>query len=694
MNAKFLFAMGSGTLLFALATSAAAQELTPNLPKGSFGWKYYRPTNTGIGGDTCEAIAIGADGNAWIGSYDPGWEEGGLAKFIYSQNRWENISNVDYPEIGHPEVTGTTRISDIDQDAQGRFWMATARGALFLDPAKGGKSLRRFGADNSPIPGGWNKGVEVAPDGTVWFSAYSTYWGDGGLSQFNPATNQWRVFPDYGGGPLAIQPKPGGGYYVWTEVNEVVRFDSTTNAFTVFGKQNGNPAFVYGKNLTDSAGNTWMFKWTDVSQNLFALDLRRPNGTWANVPEFPMGITISQLRALGPNQLLLADGGAGAWKFNGTSWEYFGEWRQSTGTEDINIDASGNIWVCAIGGAARRDAGTGQWQRYRITNTSQFDNFNNDLALGPNGTVYATANAAAGYGGMVKFDGQRWTGFSNFSYGIGGEWPFDTDNSQSLYYRPSNGQLIVNPMFHFTHSFDGENWTDLNMPYDVSRAYVEDSQSRLWASNDGYVGYTANGLNWTQIEGLGASELMKDPIRPGTIWANRGDLIYKTNGTTTVTYTAASFPQLNPLTEPHLAGATVVADGTVWFAYNASLPAHTSGFVHYNPTTGATKVFGPAQGFKFPGSAIFILGNSPDGKMWFYFDDDNFFDPHRGMGWFDGKNSGYFEAPPNGEFVWDGLAHASIYDFEVQPTAKGYNIWLSTASRGLSVLKVNSTVKR
>lgn len=694
MKTKILFALGSGTLLIALATSAAAQELTPNLPKGSFGWKYYRPTNTGIGGDTCEAIAIGADGNAWIGSYDPGWEEGGLAKFIYSQNRWENISNVDYPEIGHPEVTGTSRISDIDQDAQGRLWMATARGALFLDPAKGGKSLRRFGADNSPIPGGWNKGVEVAPDGTVWFSAYSTYWGDGGLSQYNPATNQWRVFPEYGGGPLAIQPKPGGGYYVWTEANEVVRFDSTTNAFTVFGKQNGNPAFVYGKNLTDSAGNTWMFKWTDISQNLFALDLRRPNGTWANVPEFPMGITISQLRALGPNQLLLADGGAGAWKFNGISWEYFGEWRDHTGTDDINIDASGNIWVCGIGGAARRDSGTGQWQRYRITNTSQFDNFNNDLALGPNGMVYATANAAAGFGGMVKFDGQRWTGYSNFSYGIGGEWPFDTDNSQSLYYRPSNGELIVNPMFHFTHSFDGANWTDLNMPYDVSRAYVEDSQNRLWTSNDGYVGYTTNGITWNQIEGLGASELMKDPIRPGTIWANRGDLIYKTNGTATVTYTAADFPQLNALSEPHLAGATVVADGTVWFAYNASLPAHSSGFVHYNPTTGATKVFGPAQGFKFPGSAIFILGNSPDGKVWFYFDDDNFFDPHRGMGWFDGKSSGYFEAPPNGEFVWDGLAHASIYDFEVQPTAKGYNIWLSTASRGLSVLKVNSTIKR
>jgi len=81
---------------------------------------------------------------------------------------------------------------------------------------------------------------------------------------------------------------------------------------------------------------------------------------------------------------------------------------------------------CA-GSAARQSATrqTGQWQRYRITNTCQYDSFNNDLTIDPQtGDVYACANAAPGIGGMVKFDGERWTGFNNFHYGLGVDWPF------------------------------------------------------------------------------------------------------------------------------------------------------------------------------------------------------------------------------------------------------------------------------
>ena len=32
----------------------------------SYSWRYYRPSNTGIQGDYCEAIYIGADGDPWI----------------------------------------------------------------------------------------------------------------------------------------------------------------------------------------------------------------------------------------------------------------------------------------------------------------------------------------------------------------------------------------------------------------------------------------------------------------------------------------------------------------------------------------------------------------------------------------------------------------------------------------------------
>jgi len=100
-----------------------------------YAWRYYRPGNTGIQGDYCEAIWVSPNGEPYIGGYNPSFEEGGFSKFIQSENRWVNYSNVDHPVIGHPDDTGTTRVNDIVPDATGRLWMATWRGALTFDPA-------------------------------------------------------------------------------------------------------------------------------------------------------------------------------------------------------------------------------------------------------------------------------------------------------------------------------------------------------------------------------------------------------------------------------------------------------------------------------------------------------------------------------------------------------------------------------
>ena len=63
------------------------------------------------------------------------------------------------------------------------------------------------------------------------------------------------------------------------------------------------------------------------------------------------------------------------------------------------------------------------------------------------GHVYACANAGPGVGGMTMFDGVRWIGFNNDQYGLGVPWPFPTDNSEAIAFRPSNGSVAVNPMY-------------------------------------------------------------------------------------------------------------------------------------------------------------------------------------------------------------------------------------------------------
>ena len=675
-----------GLLSLCLITTASAQA---GLSKETFTWRYYRPSNTGIQGDTCEALKVGSDGNPWIAGYDAGFEEGGIAKFIQAENRWLNVSNVDYSVIGHPDLTGISRVSDIATDSAGRMWMATGRGALFYDPAVGFKSLRRFGADNSLIPGGWNKGVEVAPDGSVWFSSYSTSWGSGGIAQYRPSTNQWKVYDSYGGGSLAIQPRPGGGYYVWTMLGtDSARFDSTTSTWTVLPKSNGNPAYLIGHNMTDSAGNVWMYKWTNADLNEYAFDLRRPNGTWANVPAAPFDQPFNNavaVRALSPNQVLVADGGGEVYRFNGTTWTSLGAWFNNPNTYDIDIDGSGNVWVCGVGGAAKRDATTGQWQRYRVTNTSQFDFFNNDLTLDPKGGIYACANAGGGHGGMVRFDGMRWTGFNDIHYGLGHDWPFPTDNSTKVYVRPSNGQLVVNPMFNGLHNFNGLTWFDYQIPTDTAKDVIEDSLGRLWITSYGFLS-VRTGATWTQVSDMGGYRLQKDPIHAGAVWSVGDTTIMRTDGVNTFVRSISDFPELEPISD-QFKGLAVAPNGTVWIGANTINLPNQSSLIHLDPATGGYTIFRKANGWPFPGEYVMPLAVTSDGKLWMQYDSD-YLVAQRGLCWYDGKKVGKFPAPPGGEAQWGGLPHAAIVDLEVKPMPNGYELWMSCASRGIAVLNV------
>lgn len=674
---------------FVLATALVSIAHGQTISTESYSWRYYRPANTGIQGDWCEALIVGANGDPWIGGYDPGFEEGGIAKFIQAENRWLNVSNVDYPVIGHPDLTGVSRISDIDTDAQGRMWMATGRGALFYDPAIGPSSLRRFGADNSLIPGGGNKGVECAPDGTVWFSSYSTAWGGGGIARYNPATNQWLVFNSYGGGPLAIQRITAKTYYVWTMLGvDAARYSSVTGMWTVLPKADNTPAYMPGKNTTDSAGNTWMYKWTNASMNEYKLDLRRPNGTWVNVPTAPFDVQANganAIRALGPNQAVFVDGGGMAYRFNGTSWINLGSWNDTTYTYDVDIDASGNVWACGAGGAAKRDPATGVWQRYRITNTSQYGSFNNDLSIDPSGGIYACANAGSGYGGMVRFDGTRWIGFNNFEYGLGHPWPFPCDDSTKIYLRPSNLNVVVNPLYNGLHNYDGANWFDYQVPTDSVQDVVEDSLGRLWMT---YYGGLAmrNGTAWTTVSDAVAGKLRRDPTRPGTVWAMGDQTITRTDGSTFFTRTVYDFPELDPQSD-QFKGFAVASNGIVWIGANTINLPNQSTLIRLNPTTGQYTTYRYQNGWPFPGEYLMPLAATPDGKVWMQYDSD-YLTAQRGLCWFDGKRVGTFPAPPDGGPQWGGLPHAGITDLEVKSISRGYELWMSCASRGIAVLKV------
>ncbi len=695
---KQIIARAALLLLSLIATSTALAQETREVS-----WRYYRPGNTGIQGDYCEAIWIGPDGDPWIGGYDPSFEEGGVAKFIQAENRWVNISNIDYPVIGHPDITGTTRVSDIVPDAQGNLWMATWRGALRLDPAVGPSSLVNYASASPALANGGCRDLDFSPDGKVWFALLGFGSSMGGILRHTPGTGDWHYWtggnPPQGGNnwpilvwsvrSVSVQPKPGGGYIVWGDADNgssIVAFDSGTQLWTYyeFSYTPGSMLDMPGRESVDAAGNLWMTRFVDfVGGNaVFSLDYRRPDGTWVTPPQTPIPAgspSIWAFRAFGDRQALLADGNGRIWRYNGTAWQDLGIWRSGGYTYDVFMDEAGVVWASGTGGAARRDPGTGAWQLYRITNTSQYDLFNSDFSLdAATGHVYACANAGPGYGGMTMFDGTRWIGFNDYTYGLGVSWPFPTDNSQAVGFRPSNGSVAVNPTYNGIHQWNGSTWTNLN-GMSESRGLVEDSLGRLWSLGNYFELRYHNGTNWVSVPNNGAwgNNIQPDPDRPGTVWVSTYAEVIRTDGNYRFSRTYNQFPELNPQSDIF---GTVAAghDGIAWLG-------STQGLFRLNANTGTYEYFTDVGGIPCLGASPMAV--TPDGRVWFAMFDPYGTGPH-GLVWFDGVDAGIFPAPRDGGPQWGGLPHAQIRQMQVREIPGAYELWMICVSRGLAVLTV------
>lgn len=620
----------------------------------------------------------------------PVWEEGGFAKYIESQNKWINYSNVDYRVMGNS--AGSSRIKDIIKDTSGILWLGTWRGLIKFNPSVGGSSIEFRGPANSPHPGGKTTNLALAPDGTIWMSVDYVSWGNGGLLNYNPYTNMWRYW-GYGISnnnwppsvfyteKVSVQRKQTSGYLVWVQSGTTfIMFDSDTQLFTVLpGGSPGTIALIPGQDCIDELNNFWAIRRQTV--NTYRLDYRTQSGNWVTPPQPPVGNLLGDIwafTAYGNGMVLLVDQNSVVWNYNGTAWHSLGAWKDEAAyTYDVEIDQNGNVWASGTGGAAKRNSQTGQWQRLRITNSSQIDYFVRDISIDNSGNIWMSGNAGPGYGGFQLFDGERWTGFNNYTYGLGYNFPFPSDNVDAIFSRPSNGNVIINPMFNGLHAWNGNNYFSLNYPESKSIGIVEDSQNRLWSLGEYYsLKYFSNNT-WVsvQFDGWG-NRICRDLSRAGTIWASSGFQLLRTDGTYRFTRYNSDFPELDPQSDLLTTVASDV-NGIAWVGSN-------KGLFKVNAESGSYQFFSPSNS-QIPGDNIFPFVVSPDGRLWFsnFGSSSNF---TYGLCWYDGSNFGIF---PQNDTI---LPHAQIKDIEVKSINNGYELWISCLSRGIAVLKVITSV--
>ena len=393
---------------------------------------------------------------------------------------------------------------------------------------------------------------------------------------------------------------------------------------------------------------------------------------------------IDAFKAYGSGKALLVTVTGETWMFDGSAWQNYGTWRNGDLNQSVDIDNIGNVWVCGRGGAAKRDAETGNWQRYRLTNTSQIDYFVEDFSLDSEGNAWFTGNAGTGVGGFQKFDGTNWTGFNEFTYGLGYPFPFQADNTQAIYRRPSNGNVVINPTFHGIHEWNGSSYNALEDLLTDSKGFAEDSQGRLWSLGE-YFNlryYDPIVPEWVSLPITGwGSKIITDPTLPGTIWALTDYEILRTDGNTSFSRSISDFPGSGAW----FTGLALDHNGIVWTGTWSQFTSTGSTLIRLDANTGLYQTWSHDEGWPFPGEHVTPLAITPDGKLWLTYGSE-YPSEVSGLCWFDGSNVGLFPSSPGGIPQWGGLPNSNIKDLQVRVIPGGYELWMSCMGRGIAVL--------
>jgi hypothetical protein len=664
------------TLLLMIILPAALFSQAPE-----YSWRYYRPGNTGIQGDNATALWVDENGDPYIAANTGNWGEGGFARFSQSDNLWINYSNVDHQILGSFD-NAEVQILDIVEDYDHNLWMGNFTGALKFNPLAGISSVEKFDAGNSALQG-FTLDVDLAPDSTLWFTS-------GGLMRYNPKTSQWSTW-EGSNTRIAVQPKPDGSYLVWsadTYFGYVFTFNSATNQYTNYlPSAIGEIAGLPGKDCVDDAGNFWALRMLE-NGDWETLEYQRPDGTWVypTPPYENVSFYIDAFKAYGNGKALLVTTPGETWHFDGTTWENYGVWRPMGITYSVDADAQGNVWVCGTEGAAKRDIVTGTWQRYRLTNTSQIDYFVEDFSIDIEGNVWLTGNAGSGVGGFQKFDGIRWTGFNEYTYGLGYPFPYQADNTEAIFARPSNGDVIFNPTFNGIHAWDGTNFFPLEDELSTSKGFTEDSQGRMWSLGEYYnIRYFDESVpEWITVPITGWGLLIEtDPALPGTIWASTDYEILRTDGINSLSLPIENFPG----SAAWFTGLAVDNDGIMWTGTWSQFTSTGSTLIRYDSNTGLYRTWSYDEGWPFPGEHVRPATFSPDGKLWMQYDSE-YPSTEAGILAFDGVNIEAFPSAPGGIPQWGGLPNSSVLDIKARETEVGYELWMSCLGRGIAVLDV------
>ncbi len=331
-------------------------------------------------------VQIDHQGRVWIGTF-----VGAIWRWSGSGSTWD---------LSYEPPSLPSHIYGLAFDSKNRPWIGGIGGATMR---RGDGTWAVYRTTNTGLPSRWVDGVIVDSSGNGWFST-----ADGGLARYD--ATRWADFNPYNWGsepwPFATDgatdavQAPDGSLWTSPTSHGVGRWDGKT----------WTPYLNFYDIIALAAAPDGTI-WAAPKYRGHVME-RFQNGTWKELA-MPPGYEPQDVATDANGNAWVA--GYGLWRFDGTTWT---NWNTSNSgipgdfALSVAVAPDGAVWVGTTEGLARFDGTT--WTVYTEADGLPA-NVINAIAFAPNGHVWIGAFDADHYpyhGGVGDFDGVTWTSYT------------------------------------------------------------------------------------------------------------------------------------------------------------------------------------------------------------------------------------------------------------------------------------------
>ena len=334
-------------------------------------YRRQRGNDAGLASDYIWAIAEDGHSNLWLAT-----DGGGIERWDRDSDRFQHFQH----DPRDAASLSSDSVRSLLIDGHGRIWAGTLdQGLDVLDPQTGKVRHYRHRADDShSLPADVVSVLYTDHTGRIWVGT------DGGLSQYQPATDDFVSFGDPASGTVfadihvrAVREDHTGVLWVGTLGGGLIRLDPHTKHVTSFRHDPHEPRSLSHDHvwsiLEDDAQRLWVA--TADGLNLYdpaaGMFVRYGNDT-----SDPHSLRDSDVMALYQDRggvLWVGTRGGGASHWNPNSWQ-LGHYRspsfRDTAVNSFADDGAGRVWVGTVGsGLVEIDVRTGHERHYHVTGT-------------------------------------------------------------------------------------------------------------------------------------------------------------------------------------------------------------------------------------------------------------------------------------------------------------------------------------